>query len=130
MTKQYKTVKEVMTALLAGKKLTKPIWNDYVYIHILNDAFVDDTGHKTYVSFSDFDDDTANGYFIDYVPKEENWDCWHLGDSFEYRTDNHSYGEFEILFINDEVCFCEKLNGLGYEKFDNIPDSNKKMKKI
>ena len=125
---QYKTVKDVMTALLAGKKLTKSIWNYNQYIHILNDAFVDPDGDSTYVSLADASD--ADDYFIEYIPKQEIWDCWNVGDYFEYKTDNYSFGKFKILFINDKVCFCEKVNSVGYDMFGNKPDSNRKMKRI
>lgn len=64
MTKKYTTPREVMEALLAGKKLTHPKWPVTNYIHLVN-GFVVDRGGTHYFEFA------LTGSFIEYNPPKK-----------------------------------------------------------
>lgn len=134
MTTQYKTAKEVMTLLLAGKKARKSDWDNNVYCHLFDGHLVDQDGDSTVIAFVDLDE---NNYWEEFVPPEERWD-WEVGDCFKCGYDRYDT-TYEVLFVNEKVCFCQivgtnspylSMITENFPTFYNIPHTIKAMTKI
>ena len=119
----YKSARELFLALLDGKKVRQKSWHKDSFIQFNGNNVVTDT-NGIVVTFS-----FGHNDWEEYLSPEEHWD-WKAGDCFEYKINTHSYGTYKILFVNDEVCYCENLNNPGYCEFYNTPDLNKMMHKI
>ena len=99
MNTQYRTAKEVMTLLLAGKKVRKQDWVNNVYCHLFDGRLVDQDGDSTVITLTDLDD---YDYWEEYK-KQLNFCDFVVGK--RYRTNMSQYTGIVVRTLTSEYVF-------------------------
>lgn len=113
MVKEYNTWKEVLAALLEGKKLTQKNWHESYYIHMVNNEVVCQLNDTSF--YEDVSTLPRDGW-IEYLPEEEIWG-WKAGDLLDYLGIINII-RYKVLFANENVVFCQLYGDDCYQYFE------------
>lgn len=102
-----KDLKEVMQALVLGKKLTKLSWNNKSAHFYLNK---DSELIHEIDNFLQFANDNFIYYFSNYPDIVEYIPWFKIGDEFSFKNENDI--TYKILYIDDDCFFAKSISDL------------------
>ena len=119
---KYSSTNEIIKAILAGKKLTCSVWRSDIYIQLSNNKIIDNIGNE-YEIVSGHEYEDWNDPF--------GWNAYKAGDTFSYHFYDGTHRNYQIIYINAEVCFCNKISHPeDYCHFFNKPKTILNMSKL